>query len=67
MLVCGVVAGVALAGIPGGVLYTASDVRAGFVPSTGVLHGNLVRSALDGPVVRPVITATSVPFGIAAL
>ncbi len=66
-LVCVLVAAVVVAGIPGGLLYSAFDIQAGFVPSAGILRANLMRNALDGLVVGPLIAASSVPFNILAM
>lgn len=60
------VASVALAGAPGGVLWVVYDTLAGFVPSRAILKNNLIHGAGDGLAIGWFIAAVSVPFNLLA-
>ena len=63
-----VVAAVVLAGIPGGLLYMAFDIAAGFFPeSSYTLRSDLEQNLLGGIVWGPLVAAGSVPFSVLAL
>lgn len=62
-----VVGAVVVAGVPGGLLYTALDIQAGFVPPSYTLRANLMSNAMNGLMLGPILAVMSVPFSVVAL